>query len=174
MVSLVIEKFGGIDVLINAAGISLNGFAHKASPSDWRATIDVNLVGAFNVIRSFLPFLREQRFGRIINISSVVFQHPVLGTSAYSASKAGLVGLTRTIALENASFGITCNCIALGYMDAGLTGSISPTVMEEIVRRIPLGRLGTIGELRRTIDYLVETEYITGQTVSLNGGLIMV
>ncbi len=173
MVKRILDKYGNIDILINAAGISINGFAHRIAFEEWKNVIDVNLIGNFNVIRTILPHMRKNNFGRIINISSVVYQRPVVGTSAYSASKAGLVGLTRTVALENVNKGITCNCIALGYFDAGILYQIPDKVREDIRRSIPMQRFGKVRELHRTIQYLVEDEYITGQVISYNGGIYM-
>jgi NAD(P)-dependent dehydrogenase (short-subunit alcohol dehydrogenase family) len=115
--------------------------------------------------------MRANKYGRIILLTSVVFQNPVMGTLAYSASKAGLVGLVRTVALENARMKITCNCISLGYFDAGMLYQIPEQLREQIRMKIPLERFGRIEELAKTIDYLVDTEYITGQVISLNGGL---
>ncbi|MDQ3820986.1 MAG: SDR family oxidoreductase, partial [Acidobacteriota bacterium] len=172
-VNLLLKEFKRIDVLINVAGISVNGFAHKISPEVWRSVIDVNLIGAFNVIRAVLPSMRANNYGRIITISSVVFQRSVVGTSAYSASKSAIIGLTRTIALENANTGITCNCVALGYFDAGLLYQIPEAPREEIRQEIPMKRFGKVHELGNTIQYLIDNEYMTGQSISLNGGLYM-
>jgi NAD(P)-dependent dehydrogenase (short-subunit alcohol dehydrogenase family) len=173
MVKDVLDRFEHIDVLINASGISVDGFAHKFSPEAWRKVVEVNLFGSFNVIRAVLPSMRANHYGRIISLSSVVFQRPMMGTSAYSASKAALVGLTRTVASENATMGITCNLIALGYFDAGLLYQIPPEAREEIREAIPQKRFGRIDELSRTIQYAIDTEYLTGQVISLNGGLYM-
>ena len=173
MVDEIIGKYGTIDVLINATGVSINGFAHKMTYEDWKTVIDVNLVGAFNLIRAVLPHMRNNNYGRIITISSVVFQRPVLGTSAYSASKAAQIGLTRTVALENVNKGITCNCIALGYFNAGILYDIPENLREEIRKAIPMQRFGEVRELFRTIRYLIDDEYITGQVISQNGGIYM-
>jgi NAD(P)-dependent dehydrogenase (short-subunit alcohol dehydrogenase family) len=171
MVTQVLREFGRVDVAVLAAGISIDGFAHKTPADAWRSVIETNLVGVFNVIRAVLPSMRANSFGRIILLSSVAYQRPVVGTSAYSASKSALVGLTRTVALENASKGVTCNCIALGYFDAGMLYSIPAEARESIRQTIPLGRFGRIEEIHRTIQFLIDTEYITGQVISLNGGL---
>lgn len=173
MVKDILDKCGRIDVLINASGMSIDGFTHKFAPHTWRSVIEVNLVGTFNLARAVLPSMRANRYGRIITLASVVFQCPVMGTSAYSASKAALVGLTRTMALENAGLGITCNCIALGYFDAGMLYQIPADLREEIRQAIPMKRFGRVDELHRTIQYLIDTEYVTGQVISLNGGLYM-
>ena len=173
MIADVLEDFDRIDVLINASGISINGFLHKLSPQDWNSVLDVNLLGSFNLARALLPHMRSNQYGRIITMASVVFQHPVMGTSAYSTSKAALVGLTRTLALENANMGITCNCISLGYFDAGMLYKIPIKLREEICQKIPMKRFGGVHELQRTIQFLIDTEYMTGQVLSLNGGLHM-
>lgn len=169
----VLDKYNRIDVLINASGISVDGYAHKFSPESWRKVVEVNLIGSFNVIRAVLPSMRANRYGRIIALSSVVFQQPLVGTSAYSASKAALVGLTRTVAIENASMGITCNCIALGYFEAGMLYQIPSEAREKIREAIPQKRFGRIQEIYQTIQYIIDTEYLTGQVISLNGGLHM-
>jgi 3-oxoacyl-[acyl-carrier protein] reductase len=173
MVQQAAEMLGSVDVLINAAGVSIDGFLHKYSPDDWRSVIDTNLTGSFHLLRAVLPLMRAQRFGRIITMASVVYQRPVLGTSSYSTSKAGLVGLTRTAAIENASFGITCNCIALGYFDAGMGARLPQELRDEISQAIPMKRFGRVDELQRAIEFLIKTEYVTGQVISLNGGLYM-
>lgn len=173
MVKDILDRFERIDVLINASGISIDGFVHKFSPEAWRKVVEVNLIGSFNVIRAVLPSMRANHYGRIITLSSIVFQRPMMGTSAYSASKAALVGLTRTVAIENASMGITCNCVALGYYDAGILYQIPPEAREEIRGAIPQKRFGEIEEIYRTIQYIIDTEYLTGQVISVNGGLYM-
>jgi len=133
--------------------------------------MDVNLYGVFNVIRAVLPYMREQKYGRIINLSSVVGQKPVIGTSAYSASKAGLHGFVKTVALENIGKGVTCNNIALGYFEAGMMFRLPEEIRQKIINGIPAKRLGTIEELNKAIDFIINTEYFTGQTLNLNGGL---
>jgi len=170
-VDAMVRQIGSVDILINCAAISTDGMAHKVSPGDWQHIIDVNLIGAFYVISAVLPSMRQRGYGRIINLSSVVYQRPVCGTSAYSASKAGLVGLTRTVAIENASKGITCNCIALGYFDVGMIYKIPAEVRETIRQTIPLQRFGNVDEIKRTVKWLIDTEYVTGQVINLNGGL---
>lgn len=173
MISEILEKFGRVDVVINATGVSKDGFIHKITPDTWKSVIDINLVGNFNIIRAVLPSMRERNYGRIIMLSSVVSQRAVLGTSAYSASKSGLIGLTRTVALENANKGITCNTIVIGYFEEGILYQIPEDLREQIRESIPQKRFGRIDELYKTIRFLIDTEYMTGQTVSLNGGLYM-
>lgn len=172
MVDLIIKRFNTIDILINSAGISIDSFSHKFNSEIWKKVVDVNLLGVFNVIRAVLPHMREANYGRIINLSSVVGQKPVIGTSAYSASKSGLSGLAKTVAIENIGKRITCNNIALGYFDAGLMHKLPKDVQEKIIESIPIKRLGTIEELSNALEFIINTEYYTGQTLNLNGGLI--
>lgn len=157
--------------LINCAGISYNSVAHKADLQKWEDVISVNLIGSFNTIRAGLSYMREINHGRIINFSSVVPQKGVIGTSAYSASKAGLWGLTKTIAIENASKGITVNNINLGYFNIGMIEQVPEEFLGKIVAQIPVGKLGDPGNIIQTVEYLVSNEYITGTSIDLNGGL---
>jgi len=173
MVRSVIEKVGRIDVLVNAAGVSRDSFGHKFDAAEWRRVVATNLDGSFHVARAVLPHMRENRFGRLVFVSSVVSQRPVMGTAAYSASKAALMGLTRTLAQENASRGITVNCISLGYLEAGMIERVPDALQRELLEAVPLKRFGTVAELHRTIEFLIDTEYMTGQVINLNGGLFM-
>lgn len=159
--------------LINCAGISYTGFAHKADIEKWQKVIQVNLFGTFNIIRALLPIMREQNYGRIINFSSVVAVHPTPGVSAYSASKAGLIGLTKTLAVENASKGITINAINLGYVSMGMGVEEVPLAYQEKMKNnIPIGRFCNPDEIYNTVKYLIETEYVTGADININGGII--
>lgn len=158
-------------VLINLAGISLDGVGHRMSESIWDQVVDTNLKGAFLMCKAVLPFMREQKWGRIINVSSVVGQVGVPGTLAYSASKSGLFGLTRTLAIENASKNITVNTLALGYFNRGMIGTIDPEFQEQIKAKIPMGRLGHPRNIELAIRLLVEADYITGAVININGGL---
>ncbi len=158
--------------LINCAGISYNSFAHKADVEAWQNVINTNLIGTFNVIRSFLPYMRETSYGRIINIGSVVAQKGVYGTSAYAASKSALWGLAKAIAVENASKGITINNINLGYSDIGMgLKEISEAQRADLITKIPAQRFGSAEEIVKTIEYLIATEYVNGTSIDLNGGL---
>lgn len=160
-------------VLINCAGISYNAFAHKADMDAWEKVIDVNVKGTFHVIRELLPIMREQGYGRIINFSSVVAHLPTPGVSAYAASKAALLGLTKSLAVENASKGITVNAINLGYVAIGMgVNDVPPAYQEKIKSQIPSGRFCSPEEILQTVDYLINTEYINGTAIDINGGLI--
>jgi NAD(P)-dependent dehydrogenase (short-subunit alcohol dehydrogenase family) len=145
--------------LINCSGINYDAMAHKANPIDWADVIDTNLVGAFYVIEAFLPFMREKKYGRIINMGSVVAQKGVAGTSAYAASKAGLWGMTKAIAAENKDNGVTINTLNLGYMDAGMASDMDVTK-------------GDIQNVINAIDFLVASPFVTGAAIDINGGLI--
>lgn len=160
-------------VLINCAGISYNSFAHKADIEKWKKVIDVNINGTFNIIHSILPIMREQGFGRIINFSSVVTSLPSVGISAYMASKCAINGLTKVLAKENASKGITVNAINLGYSNIGMGIDEVPEENKTILKQnIPLGRFCEPTEILNTVNFIMNTEYINGSIIDLNGGLI--
>jgi acetoacetyl-CoA reductase/3-oxoacyl-[acyl-carrier protein] reductase len=158
--------------LINSAGITYDSFAHKANVDDWSNVINVNLKGTFYLMRSVLPFMREQNFGRIINLSSVVAQSGVMGTSAYAASKAGLTGMIKSIALENAKNGITINNINLGYFKVGMINTVSKEMQKKIKSKIALNEFGEPSNIYNTIQYIRETSYLTGSCIDLNGGIV--
>lgn len=173
LVQQVLDRFGRIDVLINNAGISRNGVSWKLDAADWDEVLAINLSAPFHLIKGVLPSMRSHQFGRIISISSVVAQTGVSGTAAYAASKAGLLGLTKTVAKETATSGITVNALALGYFDSGMISEVSPELQEHIRLQIPKQRLGSVDTILATLDWLLlpASDYITGQTISLNGGL---
>ena len=158
--------------LLNCAGVSNSVFLHKSDPEEWKRIINTNVVGTYNVIRSFLPHMRAQGFGRIINFSSVVAEIGVMGTSAYATSKSALWGLTRALAVENASKKITINCINLGYCNIGMgINEISEEQKKELLDRIPAKRFCTANEIFKTVEYLRCVEYVNGANISLNGAL---
>jgi NAD(P)-dependent dehydrogenase (short-subunit alcohol dehydrogenase family) len=160
-------------VLLNCAGISYNSFAHKSDIDQWSRVIDVNLKGSFNVIHELLPLMREQGYGRIINFSSVIAKLPTPGVSAYAASKAGLLGLTKSLAAENASKGVTINAINLGYVNIGMGVNEVPVAYQEKVKaQIPAGRFCEPEEVYNTVKYLIQTEYVNGAAIDINGALI--
>lgn len=173
LVAEVLERFGRIDVLINNAGISRNGLTWKLDAADWNDVLAINLSAPFHLMKAVLPGMRAQQYGRIISISSVVAQTGVAGTAAYAASKAGLLGLTKTVAKETATSGITVNALALGYFDSGMISEVSPELQEQIRQQIPKQRLGSVDTILTTLDWLLQpaSDYVTGQTISLNGGL---
>jgi NAD(P)-dependent dehydrogenase (short-subunit alcohol dehydrogenase family) len=157
--------------VVNCVGINYNCFGHKAIPENWKTVLEVNLIGTFNVIRAILPYMRSQKFGRIINLSSIVPQIGVAGTSAYAASKSGLWGMTRSLVKENASLGITINNLNLGYIDAGMIEDVPKEYMEGIIETIPAKRLGKPSEVYKLVTSLIDIEYINGTNIDLNGGM---
>lgn len=161
-----------ITTLINCAGINYDSIAHKADVNEWARVINVNLTGTFNIIHAVLPTMREYRYGRIINFSSVVSQMGVPGTSAYAASKAGLSGMIKSIAVENAEYKITINNIRLGYFDIGMISRVPDKMLEIIKEKIPSGCLGNPCAIFKLVNFLRETEYINGANIDLNGGII--
>jgi NAD(P)-dependent dehydrogenase (short-subunit alcohol dehydrogenase family) len=158
--------------LINCAGISYNSFAHKSDIDEWTKVINVNLTGTFYMVRSILPIMREQHFGRIINLSSIVAHTGVIGTSAYAASKAGLNGLIKSIALENAQKLITINNINLGYFNVGMISSVPSEMQEKIKSKIAVNEFGDPDNVFKTIQFIRQTPYLTGSFIDLNGGLV--
>lgn len=158
--------------LINCAGINYNSYAHNCDIEEWTKVINVNLIGTFNVIRSILPFMREQEYGNIINISSVLADKAVSGTSAYSASKSALKGLTNVISLENISKNIYINNIELGYSKLGMIEQVPNKMKEQLLQDIPINRFCDIDDIYHTVEYLRTSKYITGTAIKLNGGLI--
>ena len=160
-------------ILINCAGISYNSFAHKSEIEKWDKVIDVNVKGTFYVIHELLPLMREQNFGRIINFSSVVTQLPTPGISAYVASKSALIGLTKSLAIENGSKGITVNAINLGYVNMGMGINDVPTVYQDKIKsQIPSNRFCEPEEVYQTVQYLIRTEYVNGAAIDINGGIL--
>lgn len=158
-------------VLLNCAGNNYNSFAHKVNLEKWNKVINTNLIGTFNTIFTFLPIMREQNYGRIINFSSIVAQIGIPGTSAYAASKAGIWGLTKTLAVENGKKNITTNTLNLGYFDIGMISEVSEDYINVIKSRIPNNQLGDPNNILKTIDYIVNTEYLNGAIIDINGGL---
>lgn len=160
-------------VLINCAGISYNTFAHKADINKWHHVIDVNIKGTFNIIHCLLPVMRKQGYGRIINFASVVTKLPTVGISAYTASKTAINGLTKVLAKENASKGITVNSINLGYSNIGMGVDEVPEGNKKLLlQNIPMGRFCEPSEIFKTVKFIIETDYINGSIIDLNGGLI--
>lgn len=157
--------------LLNCAGIAYNAFAHKSDPEKWKNVIETNLFGTYNFIRALLPIMREQKFGRIINFSSVVAIKPTPGTSPYAASKSALWGLSKSIAIENAALNITINNINLGYSEIGMIETVPEEYKKYIISQIPAGILCEPSDIFNTVNYLRTTRYITGSSIDLNGGL---
>lgn len=169
------EAEGGVAVLVNNAGITRDGIAHKMDPADFKLVLDVNLVGPFHFCRAALPFMRARNAGKIINMSSMNALKGAAGQANYTAAKAGLIGMTKSIALENAGRGITANCIAPGFIETEMTQAIPTQLREAEIAKIPAGRVGTPDDIAGTVAFLASSaaDYITGEVISVNGGLLM-
>jgi NAD(P)-dependent dehydrogenase (short-subunit alcohol dehydrogenase family) len=173
MVDKILTRFKKLDILINNAGISIDGTTVNYDIDAWEKVLKTNLSGAFHCSKYCLPSMINQKWGRIINISSLVGQMGVIGAPAYTASKAGLIGFTKALAKEVARKGITVNCVSLGYFQGGgLLDSIPEKLQERILEKIPIGRWGKPEEICGAINFLVSenASYITGQTIGINGG----
>jgi len=170
-----LEKFGRIDILVNNAAIARDQLALRMKRADWDAVLQTNLTGAHLCIQQVLPGMLRQRSGRIINVSSVVAQAGNVGQVNYIAAKAGLIGLTKALAVEVASRGITVNAIAPGFIVSPMTDPLPDKVKEELIARIPLGRMGTDKEIAAGILFLASDEagYVTGHVLDINGGLYL-
>ena len=170
-----VEEFSKIDIIVNNAGITRDGLIMRMSDEDWNTVIDINLKGTFNTIKAVSRKMMKQRYGRIINISSVVGLKGNAGQANYAASKAGIIGLTKSSSKELASRGITVNCIAPGYIATDMTDQLTDKVKEEIINRIPLGYIGKTDNIAAAALFLAsdEAEYITGQTISVDGGMVI-
>jgi len=176
MIAGILQDFGKLDVLVNNAGISINYSSWKYPAEEWAKVLDINLTGAFYCAKHALPSMRDQQYGRIINISSVVGITGARGTVAYGATKAGLVGMTKTIAREIAQKGITINCVAPGYIDAGIMSNVPDKFRnEEVIPGIPMGHLGDTDDIAKAVAFLGsdDAKYITGQVLCVDGGFAM-
>jgi 3-oxoacyl-[acyl-carrier protein] reductase len=171
----VLDKFGKVDILVNNAGITKDGLMIRMEEADWDAVMAVNLKGAFLVTQVFIRPMMKVRYGRIVNISSVVGIQGNAGQANYSASKAGLLGLTKTIALEFATRNITCNAVAPGFIRTEMTLKLAPNVIEGLLRKVPLGRMGETSDVAHLVAFLAseEAKYITGQVVCVDGGMVL-
>lgn len=175
LIEKTIEKFGRIDIIINNAGITRDGLLMKMDEKAWDDVLDINLKGAFNVIKAVSRQMIKQKSGKIVNISSVVGVMGNAGQVNYSASKAGLIGLTKSVAKEFASKNINCNAVAPGFIESDMTDKLSEEVKDQYLKNIPLKRLGTPDEIADVVAFLVadESKYITGQVLHIDGGLVM-
>ena len=168
----VADELGPVDILVNNAGITRDGTILKMTYEMWREVIDVNLGGCFNMAKATFPGMRERNFGRIVNIGSINGQGGQYGQVNYAASKSGIHGFTKALAQEGAKFNVTVNALAPGYIDTDMVAAVPAEVLQKIVAKIPVGRLGKAEEIARGVAFLCSEDagFITGSTLSLNGG----
>ncbi|WP_144097211.1 acetoacetyl-CoA reductase [Croceicoccus sediminis] len=168
----IVEELGPIDVVVNNAGITRDGVLHKMTWEDWNEVMRVNLGGCFNMAKATFPGMRERKWGRIVNIGSVNGQAGQYGQVNYAAAKSGIHGFTKALAQEGAKYGVTVNAIAPGYIDTDMVAAVPEPVLEKIIAKIPVGRLGHADEIARGVAFLVSEEatFVTGSTLSINGG----
>jgi 3-oxoacyl-[acyl-carrier protein] reductase len=171
-----LESREGLDILVNNAGLTRDNLALRLKDDDWQMVLDVNLSAGFRLIRSSLRGMMKRRFGRIISITSVVAVTGNPGQANYAAAKAGLIGMTKALAAEVASRGITVNCVAPGMIETAMTDALSEAQRAQLLGRIPAGHLGSGADVAAAVVYLasVEASYVTGQTLHVNGGMTMV
>jgi len=170
------EEMGGIDILVNNAGITKDNLFMRMSDDDWHQVIDVNLTSTMHLMKSVMRTMMKQRFGRIINITSIVGVTGNAGQVNYAASKAGMIGMTKSFAQEIATRGITANCIAPGFIETAMTAELPENVIKNMLDAIPQGRMGQADEVAASVAFLASNEasYITGQTLHINGGMAMI
>ena len=171
----IFADFGRVDILVNNAGITRDGLSMRLSMEDWDTVLNTNLKGAFNFTQAVMRPMIKQRSGRIINISSIAGLTGNAGQANYSASKAGLIGLTKTLARELASRGITVNAVAPGLIETDMTTVLSDEIRQAILQKVPLGKLGEPDDIAGAVAYLAsaEAKYITGQVLTVDGGMVM-
>ncbi|MGE8141632.1 acetoacetyl-CoA reductase [Novosphingobium sp. NPDC080210] len=165
-------EYGPIDIVINNAGVTRDGVLHKMTFDDWNEVMRINLGGCFNMAKATFPGMRERGWGRIVNIGSINGQAGQYGQVNYAAAKSGIHGFTKALAQEGAKFGVTVNAIAPGYIDTDMVAAVPAPVLEKIVAKIPVGRLGHAEEIARGVAFLTSDNagFVTGSTMSINGG----
>lgn len=173
MVDTVVEKWGRVDILVNNAGITRDALIMRMTEDQWQAVIDTNLTSAFKVSKPVLKVMSKQRYGRVINIASTSGVHGNFGQVNYAAAKSGLIGLTKTIALEYASRNVTSNAIAPGFIDTAMTQALSEDVIKKILDRVPTGRMGTPDDIANAVLFFASpgAGYVTAQVLEVSGGL---
>jgi 3-oxoacyl-[acyl-carrier protein] reductase len=167
---------GQIDILVNNAGLTRDMLAVRMKDADWQAVIDVNLTAAFRLTRALLMGMMRRRWGRVIGITSIVGVTGNPGQANYAASKAGMIGMSKALAAEVASRGITVNCVAPGFIATAMTGALTEAQKTQLLSRVPMGRLGSSDDVAAAVLYLASAEaaYVTGQTLHVNGGMAMI
>ena len=175
MAEHVIKTWGKIDILVNNAGITRDALLLRMKEEDWNLVLQVNLNGTFNCTKAVLQPMTKQRYGRIVNIASIVGVMGNVGQANYAASKAAVIGFTKTVAREYASRNVTVNAVAPGFIDTAMTQGLPAEVKEALQKQIPLGRLGTPADIAAAVQFLVSDEaaYVTGQVLHVNGGMLM-
>ena len=175
MVKDIIEEFNHIDILVNNAGITKDMLLMRMKKEDFESVIGVNLVGTFNITKNVIPYMMKNRSGRIINVSSVVGISGNAGQTNYSASKAGIIGFTKSLAKEVGSRNILVNAVAPGFIETQMTEVLKDEVKEEISKTIPLKRMGTVEDVANVVKFLAskDSSYITGQVINIDGGMLM-
>ena len=175
VVQEVLDAKGRVDFLINNAGVTVDKTVRKMTVQDWHAVLRINLSGAFYMVKAVLDHMLERGSGRIVNISSVIGETGSIGQANYAASKSGLFGLTKSLALETARKGITVNCVAPGFIDTEMVAAVPKEALDMVIEKIPMRRLGQAPEIARMVRFLCEDEssYITGAVFAVNGGLEM-
>ena len=169
------EAMGHVDIVVNNAGIVADSLAVRLSDENWQRVIDLNLSSGFRIVQALLRGMIKRRHGRIVGITSIVGVTGNPGQANYAAAKAGIIGMSKSLAQEVAQRGITVNCVAPGFIDTAMTAGLSDAVRESILSRIPAGRLGSVEEVAAAVGYLASDEagYVTGQTLHVNGGMAM-
>jgi acetoacetyl-CoA reductase len=175
MVQDVLAEHGRVDYLVNNAGVTVDKTVRRMTVDDWHTVLRINLSGAFYMTKAVLEHMLDRGFGRIVNISSVIGQTGNVGQANYAASKAGLIGFTKSLALEVARKGITVNCVAPGFIDTDMVAGVPKETLDGIIAGIPVGRLGNASEIARAVQFLIgdEAGYITGSVLAVNGGMDM-
>ena len=176
LVKNVEKDCGKIDILVNNAGITKDGLSMRMTDEQWQQVLDINLTAGFKLARAVIPGMMKRRFGRIIGMASIVGVMGNAGQANYSASKAGLIAMSKCMAQELASRGITLNCVAPGFIKTPMTDALTDEVKAQLLKEVPMGRLGTAEDIANTVVFLASDEaaYITGQTIHVNGGMAMI
>jgi acetoacetyl-CoA reductase len=174
LIEKTVDHFGRLDILVNNAGITRDRTFRKMTPAEWREVVDTNLNGVFYCVHAAAPHLIEQGAGQIINIASVIALSGNIGQANYAAAKAGIIGFTKTLALEFARYNVTVNCVAPGFIETDMLAKVPDTYKEKILDRIPLHRFGTPLDVAKAVRFLcTDGDYVTGEVISVNGGVYM-